>query len=111
MQRVRLAEETPGALPRSINVPQSGTWQRSSSSQGSASESAGARQSPRGLSEPPEPTFGPFGRHERLNWLSLKKRNRNTSIHFLIVATSYCRCFSIGKSSGHLPRILSDQAC
>lgn len=31
------------------------------------SESLGARQSPRGDSEPPVPTFGAFGMHERLN--------------------------------------------
>jgi len=43
---------------------------RVSSSHAAASASLGARQSPRGLSEPPEPTFGPLGRHERLNWLS-----------------------------------------
>ena len=47
----------------------SGTFLRNSSSHTVASESLGARQSPRGLSEPPEPTFGPFGRQLRLNWL------------------------------------------
>ena len=35
-------------------------------------------QSPRGESEPPEPTFGPLGIAERLNWLVSKKRSRNT---------------------------------
>lgn len=39
-----------------------------------ASASLGARQSPRGESEPPEPTLGPSGSAERLNWLILKKR-------------------------------------
>jgi len=38
-----------------------------SSSQTVASESLGARQSPRGESDPPEPTLGAFGMHERLN--------------------------------------------
>jgi hypothetical protein len=46
-----------------------GTFARNSSSHTVASESLGARQSPRGLSDPPEPTFGPFGRQLRLNWL------------------------------------------
>jgi hypothetical protein len=50
-----------------VTDAQSGTLSRSSSSQTSASESLGARQSPRGLSEPPEPTFGLFGKQERLN--------------------------------------------
>ena len=45
-----------------------------SASQTSASESLGARQSPRGESEPPEPTLGALGTQERLNWLVLKKR-------------------------------------
>jgi hypothetical protein len=36
-------------------------------SQASGEESLGARQSPRGDSEPPELTFGPFGSAERLN--------------------------------------------
>jgi hypothetical protein len=40
--------------------------------------SEGARQSPRGESEPPAETFGPFGRAERLNWAKPKKRCRNS---------------------------------
>src|SRR5687768_16964772 len=52
---------------------QSGTLRRSSSSHSVASPSLGARQSPRGESEPPEPTLGPLGIAERLNWLVLKK--------------------------------------
>jgi hypothetical protein len=36
-------------------------------SHASAGASLGARQSPRGESEPPELTFGPFGSVERLN--------------------------------------------
>jgi hypothetical protein len=55
-----------------------------SASQGAAEESLGARQSPRGDSEPPELTFGPFGMAVRLNWLVRKKRRRNTSSHFRI---------------------------
>ncbi len=46
----------------------------SSSSHTVAAESLGARQSPRGEREPPEPTFGPLGMAERLNWLIWKKR-------------------------------------
>ena len=44
-----------------------GTLRRNSSSQIVASESLGARQSPRGESEPPEPTLGPLGSADRLN--------------------------------------------
>ncbi len=39
----------------------------------SALASLGARQSPRGESEPPEPTFGALGNAERLNWLRIEK--------------------------------------
>ena len=46
----------------------SGTSRSSSSSQMRALPSEGARQSPRGESEPPAATFGPFGMAERLNW-------------------------------------------
>ena len=48
--------------------------------------SEGARQSPRGESDPPEPTFGALGRALRLNWLVWKKRRRNTSSHLRISA-------------------------
>ena len=51
--------------------------------------SLGARQSPRGDSEPPEPTFGALGSAERLNWLVWKKRSRNTSSQCLISASEY----------------------
>jgi hypothetical protein len=54
-----------------------GTFSKSAS-HAAAEESLGARQSPRGDSEPPELTFGPFGKAERLNWLVSKKRFRNT---------------------------------
>src|SRR5687767_12289864 len=67
-----------------------GTFSRSSLSQTSASESLGARQSPRGESEPPEPTFGPLGIALRLNWLCLKKRRTKTSSQRLMAARSYC---------------------
>ena len=56
-----------------------GTLRSSSASQAVALPSEGARQSPRGDSEPPALTFGPFGIAERLNWLKAKKRRRNTS--------------------------------
>ena len=39
--------------------------------------SEGARQSPRGDSDPPEEIFGQLGSAERLNWLA-KKRTRKT---------------------------------
>ena len=41
----------------------------SSASHTSGLPSDGARQSPRGDSEPPEEIFGPLGSAERLNWL------------------------------------------
>src|SRR5439155_26433027 len=47
-------------------------------SHGAAPLSDGARQSLRGDSEPPEPTFGAFGSAERLNWLWRKNRSRKT---------------------------------
>ncbi len=65
----------PGASRFTFHAaPYPGTFCRNSLSHTSASESLGARQSPRGESEPPEPTFGPLGIAERLNWLILKKR-------------------------------------
>src|SRR5258708_4180358 len=88
----------------------SGTFSRNSVSQTSASESLGARQSPRGESEPPDPTFGPFGIAERLNWLILKNRNTNTSSHFFIVERSYSNRLSGGSKSGQSPRFLSPHA-
>ena len=51
----------------------------SSASQTSALPSDGARQSPRGDSEPPAATFGPFGSAERLNCANAKKRRQKTS--------------------------------
>jgi hypothetical protein len=52
-----------------------------SASQTSAFPSEGARQSPRGLSEPPADTLGPFGMADRLNWLKAKKRLTKTTNH------------------------------
>jgi hypothetical protein len=48
--------------------------------------SLGARQSPRGDSEPPLPTFGAFGTQLRLNWLVRKKRSRKMPRFFLMAA-------------------------
>src|SRR3954465_893603 len=64
-----------------------GTLARSAS-QALALPSEGARQSPRGESEPPEPTLGAFGATLRLNWLR-KNRVRNPSSHFLIAGSLY----------------------
>jgi hypothetical protein len=50
-----------------------------SSSHAAALASDGARQSPRGESEPPAETLGPLGIADRLNWLKAKKRRRKTS--------------------------------
>jgi len=58
--------------------PTSATTRSSSASHTVARASLGARQSPRGESEPPEPTLGPLGMADRLNWLIWKKRNRKT---------------------------------
>ena len=49
-----------------------------SASQTAAVTSLGARQSPRGDSEPPEPTFGPSGSAERLNCVVPKNRAMNS---------------------------------
>ena len=45
-----------------------------SASQTAAVASLGARQSPRGDNDPPEPTFGPSGSAERLNCVVPKNR-------------------------------------
>src|SRR5207245_8944804 len=58
-------------------------------SHASALPSEGARQSPRGESEPPEPTFGAFGTALRLYWLIWKKRLRNTPSHLRMRARLY----------------------
>ena len=54
---------------RQSGGPLSGTRCRSASHT-AASLSLGARQSPRGYSEPPEPTFGALAMQLRLYWLS-----------------------------------------
>jgi hypothetical protein len=76
-----------------------------------ALESLGARQSPRGDSEPPEPTLGALGMDERLNWLEAKKRSRNTASQRLISARLYWLRRSAGIRSGHRPRSRSAHAC
>src|SRR4051794_21156738 len=60
----------------------------SSASQTSAEESLGARQSPLGESEPPEPILGALGTHERLNWLVWKNLNTKVRRWRLMVARS-----------------------
>jgi len=72
--------------------------------------SLGARQSPRGDSEPPEPTLGPSGRAERLNWLVCMKRCRNTRNQRRIVVRSYSWRSWSGIVAGHSPRPRSPQA-
>jgi len=69
---------------RSIQAHSSGTLAFSSSSQTRALPSDGARQSPRGDSDPPDEILGPFGKAERLNWLIVKKRNRKILSQCLI---------------------------
>jgi hypothetical protein len=86
-----------------------GTFSSSSASHVVASESLGARQSPRGDSDPPEPTFGPFGIALRLNCDCAKKRCRNTRNQRRTSPRSYARCSSLG-TSGHAPRDSSRQA-
>ncbi len=54
-------------------LPRQGTLRCSSSSQTFAATSLGARQSLRGERDPPDPTFGPLGNAERLNWLKLSR--------------------------------------
>src|SRR5690348_11066067 len=88
-----------------------GTLRLSSASHTSELASLGARQSPRGESDPPDPTFGPLGMAERLNWLVAKKRWRKTRSHFLICGRSYCRLPASGKPGGQAPRLLSPHAC
>src|SRR6185503_9990747 len=83
------ALDTFTVFERNPGLAESGTFARNSFNHSPASASLGARQSPRGDKDPPEPTFGPFGIAERLNWLVLKKRCRKTRIHFLMVARSY----------------------
>ena len=62
-----------------------------SASHTAALPSDGARQSPRGLSDPPCDTFGPFGIADRLNWANPKNRLTNTISHYRIAGRSYAR--------------------
>ena len=66
----------------------SGTLASSSAIQTLALPSDGARQSPRGESDPPEDIFGPFGATDRLNCDVAKKRCRKLRSHLRISARS-----------------------
>src|SRR5690606_36098494 len=91
-------------------LPHSGTFASSSSSHTRAVLSEGARQSPRGDSEPPVTTFGPFGRAERLNCEVWKKRTRNFRSQCLMVGRSYSILSSSGVPAGQSPRAASFHA-
>src|SRR5438067_8164589 len=88
----------------------SGIFRSSSASHTSACESDGARQSPRGDSEPPDEIFGPFGSAERLNWLCSKKRFTKTRCQLLISRRSKARWAASGVFGGHTPESASCQA-
>src|SRR5207342_2865878 len=88
-----------------------GTLRSSSANHAAALPSDGARQSPRGDSEPPADTFGPFGIALRLNWLNAKNRRRNTSIQWRIVGRSYAFRRSSRKCGGQAPRVTSSHVC
>ena len=75
MDRPSHAPLTPAYLRWATDLPSRNVC---SASQTSGLPSEGARQSPRGDSEPPDEIFGPLGNAERLNWLA-KKRRRNSS--------------------------------
>ncbi len=53
-----------------------GTFFSMSANHTAALPSEGARQSPRGLREPPSDTFGPFGIADRLNWRTRRTASR-----------------------------------
>src|SRR5262249_39101712 len=57
-------------------------------SQASAEASDGDRQSPRGASEPPQPTFGAVGATLRLNWLRMNL-SRNVFSHLRMTGSRY----------------------
>src|SRR5947209_522854 len=73
-----------------------GTFLSNSSTHTSGPLSLGARQSLLGESDPPDPTLGPLGIAERLNWLVPKNLCRKTRSHFLITGSSYCRQSACG---------------
>src|SRR2546429_317281 len=78
-----------GLWPRFSNAYSLVGTRARSASQAEALPSAGARQSPRGESEPPEPTLGALGMALRLYWLIWKKRLRNTPSHLRISRSRY----------------------
>src|SRR5581483_6658389 len=80
-----------------------------SCSQTVASLSLGARQSPRGESEPPEPTFGALGMHERLNWLVRKNRSAKIARLRLMSAKVYSLRVTL-LPAGQIPRSRSAHA-
>src|SRR5690606_22890956 len=89
----------------------SGNTESSSASQAFAFPSLGARQSPRGESDPMGDTFGPFGMAERLNWANPKNRFRKSLSHVVIASRSYSGREPSGKPAGQAPRLASDHAC
>src|SRR4051794_20845517 len=108
----RAAPHLAASRPSSAQSPAQEVGTRSrSASQASALPSEGARQSPRGDSEPPADTFGPLGSADRLNWLNAKYLLMKTSSHRRIVARSYSARRSSGKFGGHSPASQLRQAC
>ena len=81
-----------------------------SASHTAALPSDGARQSPRGLSDPPCDTLGPLGIADRLNWANPKNRLTNTTSHSRMAGRSYARRRSGGNADGQLPPSTSRQA-
>src|SRR6266478_4337710 len=81
----------------------------SSASHTSGLPSDGARQSPRGDSEPPDEILGPLGRAERLNWLA-KKRLRKSASQWRISFKLYARSLLTGMFTGQAPFLMSCQA-
>jgi hypothetical protein len=74
-----------------------------SASHTAAFPSDGARQSPRGLNDPPWDTLGPFGIADRLNWAKPKNLVTKTINHRRMAARSYARRRSGGNAGGQLP--------
>src|SRR5690606_34368317 len=84
------------ATPRETGHRSQSNAAFSSSSQGAAVPSLGARQSPRGDRAPAAETLAELGLALRLNWASRKKRSRNTSSHRRIAGRSYSRLSESG---------------
>src|SRR5438309_5833391 len=99
---------TPNSASRDPNYA-FGRFSASSASHRSALPSEGARQSPRGDSEPPDEIFGPLGSAERLNWL-VKKRRRKSVIHLRISSSVKARLEAAGTLAGQAPLSASCQA-